>query len=56
MKDIIKYLYATGNIEIGQGVIVTKRTWKERLFSWPWKPWLKQKAIPINSEDRTQSG
>lgn len=20
--------------------IVTKRTWKERLFSWPWRPWV----------------
>lgn len=22
------------------------RTWKERLWSWPWKPWVKEKAVP----------
>jgi hypothetical protein len=21
------------------GIRVRKRTWKERLFTWPWKPW-----------------
>jgi len=21
------------------GVITEQRTWRERLFSWPWKPW-----------------
>lgn len=24
---------------------LTLRTWKERLFSWPWKPWQKYKHV-----------
>lgn len=24
------------------------RTWKERLFSWPWRPWKKTKKVPFN--------
>lgn len=26
-------------------VEVIKKTWKERLFSWPWRPWRKTKTI-----------
>jgi hypothetical protein len=22
----------------------TRRTWRERLFSWPWRPWVKYRA------------
>lgn len=25
---------------------VVLRTWKERLFSWPWRPWQRTKEIP----------
>ena len=27
------------------GVIVVKRTWRERLFSQPWQPWRKTKTV-----------
>ena len=27
------------------GVIVVKRTWRERLFSRPWRPWRKTKTV-----------
>jgi len=26
------------------GVITEPRTWRERLFSWPWKPWQRHKV------------
>ena len=24
-----------------------KRPWKERLFTWPWRPWKRQKLVTI---------
>ena len=24
------------------------RTWKERLWSWPWKPWISVRTVPSN--------
>jgi len=32
------------------------RTWKERLFSWPWRPWIKDKSVPYPSPDLYQNG
>lgn len=26
-----------------------RRTWKERLFSWPWRPWVAYKEVPTSS-------
>jgi hypothetical protein len=28
-----------------------ERTWKERLLSWPWRPWKSTKAITIEEPD-----
>lgn len=33
-------VYADEPIEAGWPVILRRRSWVERLFSWPWKPWL----------------
>lgn len=30
---------------------VVRRTWKERLLSWPWKPWVAEKTIFIQVPD-----
>jgi hypothetical protein len=30
---------------------LVKRTWVERLFSWPWRPWQKWKAIQVPSDE-----
>lgn len=32
--------YADGPVYAGQLVSIRHRSWVERLFSWPWKPWL----------------
>lgn len=26
--------------------VTRQRSWKERLFSWPWRPWMAQERIP----------
>ena len=30
---------------------IVGRSWKERLFSWPWKPWSAKKTIVIQAPD-----
>lgn len=35
--QIIESMQAIETIEV-------ERTWKERLFSWPWRPWVANKA------------
>lgn len=30
---------------------IVDRTWRERLFSWPWRPWRKQKVIQVPRGD-----
>lgn len=30
---------------------VFPRTGKERLFTWPWKPWVKTKDVPVPSNE-----
>lgn len=31
--------------------ITLHRSWKQRLFSWPWRPWLKTETTTINVPD-----
>ncbi len=35
-----------------------ERTWRERLLSWPWRPWIKMKRSPwaliIDATERTK--
>ena len=32
--------YAMANLEVGDPVTTYRRSWRERLLSWPWRPWL----------------
>jgi len=35
-------------------VDMQKRSWRERLFSWPWKPWVK--SYPVNTPSMVRVG
>jgi hypothetical protein len=46
------------NIQIIESVHLTvtvektvKRTWRERMFTWPWKPWEDTKTIQVQEPD-----
>lgn len=30
---------------------IERRSWKERLFSWPWVPWVKEKTVVYRDPD-----
>jgi hypothetical protein len=36
-----------------QGV---RRTWKERLLSWPWRPWVTWKTVPTHWPETLKDG
>jgi hypothetical protein len=36
--------YCKEPLEAGEPASLRRRSWLERLFSWPWKPWLKLEA------------
>ncbi len=40
-------------ISSGCAVTMGKRTWKERLFSWPWMPWVKYKVTKLQEIERS---
>jgi hypothetical protein len=44
--EIIESIYSIG--KIGTEPKIVNRTWKERLFSRPWKPWVKTKTIQVD--------
>ena len=44
MKKNIINIIASTDIDQGDAVVFGKRTWKERLFSWPWRPLQKHKV------------
>ncbi len=31
---------------------VVSRPWRERLFSWPWKPWVAEKMVVVQVPDK----
>jgi len=33
-------------VEQGELVMVYRRSWMERLFSWPWRPWVTEAIKP----------
>lgn len=33
-------------LQMGETLMLRDRTWKERLLSGPWRPWVKQVATP----------
>lgn len=41
----------TTDVEVESSMEVD-RTWRERLFSWPWRPWLSMKTITYSVVDR----
>jgi len=48
MKSTFK-VYAGETINFGDAVMIRKRTWKERLFSLPWRPFLKREATKVKN-------
>lgn len=40
------FTYAGMQVYVHPDFAVVKRSWKERLFSWPWRPWVSTKQIP----------
>lgn len=37
---------AYGKLKVGQPIRFRKRSWAERLLSWPWRPWIALAAEP----------
>ncbi len=50
---VITSLYLTVSREV-----TVERTWKERLWSWPWRPWVltAQRMIQVPSDDVMRIG
>lgn len=41
---------ATDKVVTGQFVTLRRRSWRERLLSWPWRPCIAIAAIPLNDQ------
>lgn len=43
---------------IVQGPSTVRRSWRERLLSWPWRPWITEKVVksPIGPRDCIRFG
>ncbi len=42
---------ATEPVSFGKFVTLRKRGWLERLFSWPWRPWVVMAATPLQKSE-----
>lgn len=44
---------AGAEVKSGDFVVYVRRTWRERLLSWPWRPWIASKVVPHHIEIET---
>lgn len=40
----IRITVAGDEVRVGDLVRLERRTWRERLLSWPWRPWVGERA------------
>lgn len=58
MSDFkFKHVVAAFEMEAGDAVIIVRRTLAERFLSWPWRPWVSEKAEPLlpKMKDRAEA-
>jgi hypothetical protein len=40
------HIFAGLKINVHPSVLSMRRSWTDRLFSWPWRPWIDQELVP----------
>ncbi len=40
----IRIVIAGEEVRVGDLIRVEKRSWRERLLTWPWRPWIAERA------------
>lgn len=51
-RDVLgMQIYESPWITVSEDCIM-RRSWRERLFSWPWKPWVAEKTIVMQVPDK----
>ena len=40
---------------MSRGVLIRPRSWRERLLSWPWRPWVAEERLPLPATLVTRS-
>ena len=40
------HIFAGLKINVQPSVLSMRRSWADRLFSWPWRPWIDRELVP----------